>query len=107
MSQREWKSGSAKVHLIATSSVTTQSSSKWAAIYDFEAEYALATPKGWLLENSTWYYFNADGSAATGWQTIDGSRCYFEDSGAMATGWTEIDGKRHLLTSSGRSAAKG
>lgn len=107
MNQREWKTDGAKVNLSATSSVTTQSSSRWAAFYDFEAKYTSTTPKGWRLENSNWYYLNADGSYATGWQTIDGSRYYFEDSGAMATGWTEIGGKRHLLTSSGRPAAKG
>ena len=104
---RRWKTDGAKVNLFATSSVTTQSSSRWAAFYDFEAKYTSTTPKGWRLENSNWYYLNADGSYATGWQTIDGSRYYFEDSGAMATGWKELDGKRHLLTSSGRPAAKG
>lgn len=107
MNRREWETNNAKVNLTATSSVTTQSSSKWAAFYDFEAKYTSTTPKGWRLENSIWYYLNADGSYATGWRTIDGSRYYFEDSGAMATGWTEIGGKRHLLTSSGRPAAKG
>ena len=107
MNQREWKTNNAKVNLTATSSVATQSSSKWAALYGFEAKYTSTTPKGWRLENNIWYYLNADGSYATGWQTIDGSRYYFEDSGAMATGWSEIGGKRHLLTSSGRPAAKG
>lgn len=107
MNLMEWETNNAKVNLTATSSVTTQSSSKWAAFYDFEAKYTTTTPKGWRLENSIWYYLNADGSYATGWRTIDGSRYYFEDSGAMATGWTEIGGKRHLFTSSGRPAAKG
>lgn len=107
MNQREWETNTAKVNLTATSSVTTQSSSKWAVFYDFEAKYTSTTPKGWRLAYSTWYYLNADGSYATGWRTIDGSRYYFEDSGAMATGWTEIGGKHHLLTSSGRPAAKG
>ena len=107
MNQREWKTNNAKVNLTATSDVSTQSSSKWAAFYDFEAKYTSTTPKGWRLENSIWYYLNADGSYATGWRTIDGSRYYFEDSGAMATGWTVIGEKRHLLTCSGRPAAKG
>ena len=107
MNLRKWKADNAKVNLTATSNVTTQSSSKWTAIYDFIAKYTPATSKGWLLENNVWYYVNADGSYATGWQTIDGSRYYFNDSGAMATGWKVIGGKRHLLTSSGRPAAKG
>ena len=107
INQKGWKTDNDKVNLTATSSVTTKSSSKWAAFYDFEAKYTSTTPKGWRLENNIWYYVNADGSYATGWQTIDGSRYYFNDSGAMATGWIEIDGKRHLLTSSGRPAAKG
>lgn len=107
MNQRGWNTDNAKVNLTATSSVATESNSKWAAFYDFEAICTSTTPKGWRLENNIWYYVNADGSYATGWQTIDGSRYYFNDSGAMATGWTEIGGQRHLLTSSGRPAAKG
>lgn len=107
MNLREWKVQGAKVELAVTSNVTAQSSSKWSAIYDFEARYTSTTTKGWLLENGIWYYFNANGTYATGWQTIDGSRYYFEDDGTMATGWKAIDGKRHLLTSTGRPAAKG
>ena len=107
MNRREWIVQNARVELTVTSNVTAQSSSKWSAIYIFEASYASITPKGWLLENGNWYYLNANGTYATGWQTIDGSRYYFEDDGAMATGWKAIDGKRHLLTSAGRPAAKG
>lgn len=39
MNQHEWKSGVAKVDLSATSNVTTTSSSKWIAKYDFKIEY--------------------------------------------------------------------
>ena len=39
MKQREWKSGNAKVDLSATSNVTTASSSKWIAKYNFKIEY--------------------------------------------------------------------
>ena len=39
MNQHEWKSGDAKVDLSATSNVTTTSSSKWIAKYDFKIEY--------------------------------------------------------------------
>ena len=107
MNQREWKVQGAKVELTVTSNVTAQSSSKWSAIYIFEARYASITPKGWLLENGIWYYLNANGTYATGWQTIDGSRYYFEDDGAMATGWQEVSGKRYYLTESGRLAPSG
>lgn len=39
MNQHAWKSGDAKVDLSATSNVTTTSSSKWIAKYDFKIEY--------------------------------------------------------------------
>ena len=39
MNQHEWKSGDAKVDLSAASNVTTTSSSKWIAKYDFKIEY--------------------------------------------------------------------
>lgn len=107
MNRREWKVQGARVELTATSNVTAQSSSKWSAIYIFEARYASITPKGWLLENGIWYYLNANGTYATGCQTIDGSRYYFEDDGAMATGWQEVSGKRYHLTESGRLAPSG
>lgn len=107
VNRREWIVQDAKVELTVTSNVTAQSSSKWSAIYIFEARYASITPKGWLLENGIWYYLNANGIYETGWQTIDGSRYYFEDDGAMATGWQEVSGKRYYLTESGRLAPSG
>lgn len=107
MNLREWIDQDAKVELTVTSNVTAQSSSKWSAIYIFEARYASITPKGWLLENGIWYYLNAGGTYATGWQTIDGSRYYFEDDGAMATGWQEVSGKRYYLAESGRLSPSG
>ena len=105
MNEREWIVQDAKVELTVTSNVTAQSSSKWSAIYIFEARYASITPKGWLLENGIWYYLNANGTYVTGWQTIDGSRYYFEDDGAMATGWHKEDGSLYFLT--GALARKG
>lgn len=51
MNLREWKVQGVKVELAVTSNVTAQSSSKWSAIYDFEARYTSTTTKGWLLEN--------------------------------------------------------
>lgn len=39
MNHHAWKSGDAKVDLSATSNVTTTSSSKWIAKYDFKIEY--------------------------------------------------------------------
>ena len=105
MNRREWIVQDAKVELTVTSNVTAQSSSKWSAIYIFEARYASITPKGWLLENGIWYYLNANGTYATGWRTIDGSRYYFEDDGAMATGWHKEDGSLYFLT--GALARKG
>lgn len=39
MNQREWKAGDAKAKLTAASNVTTTSSNKWTAKYDFKTEY--------------------------------------------------------------------
>lgn len=44
MNQREWKTANAKANIIATSSVTTESSSKWSASYSFVASYTDSSP---------------------------------------------------------------
>ena len=44
MNQREWSTNSVKADFTATSSVTTQSSSRWTAKYDFTAKYVSAAP---------------------------------------------------------------
>ena len=44
INQREWKTANAKAGIIATSSVTTESSSKWSAKYSFVASYTDSSP---------------------------------------------------------------
>ena len=107
MNQRDWKMNGAKVDLTAASNITAQSNNTWSAKFDCTAVYPDSKPLGWRLENGTWYYIEADGSAATGWRDIDGSSYYFGGDGAMATGWAEVSGKRYYLTESGRPASPG
>lgn len=95
MNQRDWKMNGAKVDLTAASNITAQSNNTWSAKFDCTAIYPNSKPLGWRLENGTWYYIEADGSAATGWRDIDGSSYYFGGDGAMATGWAEVSGKRY------------
>ncbi len=43
---------------------------------------------GWNLDDTGWWYKNADGTRVTsGWKTIDGQRYFFTTDGYMATGW--------------------
>lgn len=44
MSQRQWNACGVKADFTAVSNVTTQSSSKWTAKYDFTAKYISAAP---------------------------------------------------------------
>ena len=107
INQREWKVNGGKVDLTAASNVTTQSNNIWSAGFDCTAVYPNSKPLGWRLENGTWYYIEADGSAATGWRQIGGASYCFGDDGAMATGWVEDSGKRYYLRESGSLAKEG
>ncbi len=52
------------------------------------------------------YYFNEDGTMATGWISYNGSWYYLDNSGAMRTGWImDSNGKWYYLYSSGVMAS--
>ena len=107
INQREWKANGGKVDLTAASNVTTQSNNIWSAGFDCTTVYPNSKPLGWRLENGTWYYIEADGSAATGWRQIGDASYCFGDDGAMLTGWVEDSGKRYYLRESGSLAKEG
>ena len=107
MNQHDWKMNGAKVDLTAASNITAQSNNTWSAKFDCTAVYPNSKPLGWRLESGTWYYIEADGSAATGWRQIGGASYYFGDDGAMLTGWVEDSGKRYYLRESGSPAKEG
>lgn len=63
---------------------------------------------GWLYRGADnngraiWYYFNQTGAMITGWKSINGSWYYFNSSGRMAYGWQKINGNWYYMNSSGR-----
>ncbi len=78
MNLREWKTDGAKVELMAASSVTKESNSKWSAKYDFmasyETTYAITTmPKDCELYSGAQAEFTVTAPSATSfqWQCSD------------------------------------
>ncbi|SFC84830.1 cadherin-like beta sandwich domain-containing protein [Clostridium uliginosum] len=70
---------------------------KW---YFMQADGSAA--KGWLYNNSTWYYLNYGNAAMeTGWSYIGGTWYYLGSNGAMETGWKYINGTWYYLNSNG------
>ena len=51
--------------------------------------------------DGSYYYFDSEGSVATGFTTIDQNTYYFSASGKMATGWIQIDGTYYFFNASG------
>lgn len=62
---------------------------------------------GWLYRGTDnngraiWYYFNQTGSMITGWKWINGNWYYFNSSGRMSYGWQKINGIWYYMSSSG------
>ena len=54
---------------------------------------------GWFLDDGVWYYYNTDGTLATGW-VYDGAWYYMDANGVMLTGWV-YDGAWYYMNSSG------
>ncbi len=52
---------------------------------------------GWQQKNGKYYYFNEDGTKATGETEIDGTTYLFGYSGALKTDWQTIGGKRYYF----------
>lgn len=78
MNLREWKTDGAKVELMAASSVTKESNSKWSAKYDltasYETTYAITTmPKDCEVYNGAQAEFTVTAPSATSfqWQCSD------------------------------------
>ncbi len=78
MNLREWKTDGAKVELMAASSVTKESNSKWSAKYDltasYETTYAITTmPKDCEVYNGAQAEFTVKAPSATSfqWQCSD------------------------------------
>ena len=51
--------------------------------------------------DGAYYYFDSEGSVATGFTTIDKNKYYFDASGKMVTGWIQIDGTYYFFNASG------
>lgn len=83
MNQREWKAGDAKAKLTATSNVTTTSSNRWTAKYDFKIEYQSepSNPKQ-IVPDGEYAIANAGSATAV----LDISGCSSEN-GANAQLW--------------------
>lgn len=83
MNQREWKAGDAKAKLTAASNVTTTSSNKWTAKYDFKTEYQSepSNPKQ-IVPDGEYAIANAGSATAV----LDISGCSLEN-GANAQLW--------------------
>ncbi len=60
----------------------------------------------WLMIMGKWYYFNADGYAATGWvqDPAAGVWYYMDAQGNMVTEWQQIDGKWYYFNADGTMA---
>ena len=83
MNQREWKADDAKAKLTAASNVTTTSSNKWTAKYDFKTEYQSepSNPKQ-IVPDGEYAIANAGSATAV----LDISGCSSEN-GANAQLW--------------------
>ena len=51
-----------------------------------------------------WYYFDENGTAATGWRQIDGIWYRMDPEGVMLTGWQKVDGVWYYLNPDGSMA---
>jgi len=56
---------------------------------------------GWVLEEDTWYYYDADGSMHIGWLYVNNSWYYLDESGAMVTGLQIVDGRMSHFNAGG------
>ncbi len=61
------------------------------------AEEADTIQYGWKIKNGKHYYYNEDGTKATGETEIDGITYLFGYSGALKTDWQTINGKRYYF----------
>ncbi|AGF59145.1 glucan-binding YG repeat protein [Clostridium saccharoperbutylacetonicum] len=55
------------------------------------------TKAGWVSNNGTWSYINADGSKFKGWFGSDQTWYYLDENGIMVTGWKQVNGQWYYL----------
>ncbi|AQR97814.1 N-acetylmuramoyl-L-alanine amidase family protein [Clostridium saccharoperbutylacetonicum] len=55
------------------------------------------TKVGWVSNNGTWSYINADGSKFKGWFGSDQTWYYLDENGIMVTGWKQVNGQWYYL----------
>lgn len=55
------------------------------------------TKAGWVSNNGTWSYINADGSKFKGWFGSDQTWYYLDENGIMVTGWKLVNGQWYYL----------
>ena len=58
----------------------------------------------WYKIMNQWYYFDENGTAATGWRQIDGIWYRMDPEGVMLTGWQKVDGVWYYLNPDGSMA---
>ena len=58
----------------------------------------------WYKIMNQWYYFDENGTAATGWRQIDGIWYRMDLEGVMLTGWQKVDGVWYYLNPDGSMA---
>ena len=61
--------------------------------------------RGWVIQNSKWYYYNNSGQKSTGWLLDNGKWYYLNTNGDMAANsWVCYNNKWYYLGSSGDMA---
>ena len=58
----------------------------------------------WYKIMNQWYYFDENGTAATGWRQIDEIWYRMDPEGVMLTGWQKVDGVWYYLNPDGSMA---
>lgn len=61
----------------------------------------MATSRWYFDNNTGWYYFDADGTAATGWRYLAGNWYYFDSQHVMLSGRVQVDGQWFFLGAPG------
>lgn len=62
---------------------------------------AMATSRWYFDDNTGWYYFEADGTAAVGWRYLAGNWYYFDSQHVMLSGRAQIGGQWYFLGAPG------
>ncbi|MFS0862265.1 S8 family serine peptidase [Fredinandcohnia sp. 179-A 10B2 NHS] len=78
--------------------------SSYKSWFFFNKDGSMAT--GWVLDGGKWYHLKSNGKMTTGWyyDTSYKSWYFLNNSGVMATGWVYTGGKWYYLYSNGKMA---